>query len=68
MFNTARLRHHRGNIFYIAHDGNLEKFMDWFDMGLAYPHDIPDTTYTSLLHVSSSVFTCDNVNTSTGIG
>lgn len=53
MFKTARIRHHRESIFYVAYDGNMEKVKDWFDKGLASPHDITDTTYTSLLHVSS---------------
>ena len=53
MFKTARIRDHRDNIFYWAYDGNLEKVQAWFEMGLASPYDITDTTHTSLLHVSS---------------
>lgn len=67
MFKTARVRYHRDDIFYMAYDGNLEKVRAWFDLGLASPHDITETTYTSLLHVSSLDYILEYLNYSTGI-
>ena len=67
MFKTARIRYHRDDIFYMAYDGNLEKVQACFDLGLASPHDITDTTYTSLLHVSSLDYILENLKYSTGM-
>lgn len=55
IFNTARIRHYRDEIFYMAYDGDLAKVKESFDTGVASPRDVTNTTYTSLLHVSSSI-------------
>ena len=60
IFKTARLRHYRDEIFTMAYDGNLAKVKELFSMGLASPHDVTNSTYTSLLHVRSPNCIIDN--------
>ena len=55
MLNTARIRHYRDEIFYMVYDGDLAKVKETFDTGVASPHDMTNTTHTSLLHVSSPI-------------
>ena len=60
IFKTARVRHYRDEIFFMAYDGNLAKVKEYFSMGLASPHDVTNTTYTSFLHVRSPDCIIDN--------
>ena len=60
IFKTARVRHYRDEIFFVAYDGNLAKVKEYFNMGLASPHDVTNSTYTSLLHVRSPDCIIDN--------
>ena len=52
---AIRIRHHREPIFYKAYDGLAENVRLSLDLGRASVHDVTDTTFTSLLHVSSAV-------------